>query len=101
MPLPVYQMQPENNGYLLPLGDSGIVLSTSKNSLAAMINKDAPASWSVTMKMLDQWRNFADYNALPPPEQLLEIIQSEKPLSVTDTDGKGRINLNDEAFKNQ
>ncbi len=98
-PLKVYQWLPDGDGYLIPAGDSGTLLTTRKSDLATILNKDAPASWSVVIKTPTQWINYADRDALPPPDQLIDIIQTEKPLTRTDTDGKGGITLTDEAIQ--
>jgi hypothetical protein len=105
--LPIYQGEAENTGYVIPLGDSGILLDVSQDSLASLLtpekDKDsaAPAPWSVTVKRLDRWLQYPSYATLPPPSQAIDIFQKEKPLSSTSIYGKGgtRINISPDAMK--
>ncbi|SES18562.1 hypothetical protein [Sphingobium sp. YR768] len=104
--LPIYQREGENAGYVIPLGDSGILLDVSQDSLAGLLtpekDKDAsPAPWSVTVKRLDRWLQYPSYATLPPPSQAIDIFQKEKPLSSTSIYGKGgtRISISPDAVK--
>lgn len=106
--LPIYQGDREDGGYIIPLGDSGIVLDVGQNSLASLLNiekgQDAPsAPWTVTVKTLDRWEQYPSYATMPPPTQAIDIIQQEKPLSSTSVYGKGgtRISISPEAMKNE
>jgi len=104
--LPIYQGEGDNVGYIIPLGDSGVLLDVAQDALIGLLatEKDkaaTPAPWSVTVKKLDRWVQYPSYAIIPPPDQAIEIVQNEAPLSSTILDGKGgsRINISPDAMK--
>lgn len=105
--LPVYQKEGGEGGYLIPLGDSGELLDIGKDSLAGILlgeaaQDDGATPWSVTVMKLDKWVQYPSYDAMPPPTQAVEIVQSENPLSTTSVYGKGNmISLSPDAMKGE
>ena len=105
--LPVYQKEGGEGGYLIPLGDSGELLEIGKDWLAGILlgeaaQDDGATPWSVTVMKLDKWVQYPSYDAMPPPTQAVEIVQSENPLSTTSVYGKGNmISLSPDAMKGE
>jgi len=81
----IYQ-DADSGGYLMAIRDAGRGIRAGKG-----INLGGGGDrYSVTFFDMAESRQFPDYDRLPPPEQLLEILGREKPLSVTPTFGEDR-----------
>ncbi|MDO7836256.1 hypothetical protein Q4610_14495 [Sphingobium sp. HBC34] len=104
--LPIYQGEGDDAGYVIPLGDSGVLLDVGRDSLSGLLTPDkdkdaSPTPWLVMVKRLDRWLQYPSYVTLPPPAQAIDIFQKEKPLSATSIYGKGgtRISISPDAMK--
>ena len=87
--LPIYQGEKREDGYLIPLGDSGELLVVERDTLSGLLlGSNGPAPWSLTVKKHDKWLQYASYDAMPPPAQAILAVQSEHPVSVTTVYGK-------------
>jgi len=97
---PLFQMDESIDGYIVGLNDSGTVLAVQRDKLGTLVTKASKPQYSVTVMAPDKWIQFPAYDQLPSPDQALEIIQNERPLSVTSIEGeKTRIMVEPDAFK--
>lgn len=101
--LPIYQGEKREDGYRIPLGDSGELLVVERDSLSGLLlGGKGPAPWSLTVKKHDKWLQYASYDAMPPPAQAILAVQSEHPVSVTTVYGKeNSVTLSPDAIKDK
>ena len=113
----LYQDQASGGGYVMPLGDSGLLLSVGRDNLGTLLaqavdaqptkTQGAPAlaakpttapEWTVSLLLPDRWMVFPHFVDMPLPEQALKLIQSERPLAQGASMGKDRqIHLSSQA----
>ncbi|MDB5686254.1 MAG: hypothetical protein JWR77_843 [Rhizorhabdus sp.] len=85
----LFQITSDEPGYVIPLGDAGTLLSVRRDGMAGLLQgKDGPPSYAVNLLGPQKAMQYPSYDRLPPPEQALEIIQRERPLSITTVDNK-------------
>jgi len=101
--LPIYQGEKHEDGYVIPLGDSGELLVVERDSLSGLLlGSKGHMPWSLTVKKHDKWLQYASYDAMPPPTQAILAVQSEHPVSVTTVYGKeNSVTLSPDAIKDK
>ncbi|MFY9349963.1 MAG: hypothetical protein WBL20_05820 [Sphingobium sp.] len=102
--LPLYQHMGEDGGYIIPLGDSGVLIDITRDPVVGLLAKEAgagkPTPFGVTVMKHDRWEQYPNYATMPAPMQAVQIVQSETPLSTTSMLGKGsQITIASDALK--
>lgn len=77
-------------GYFMAFGDAGIAADVEP-SLAGLISKKQRIA--VNLHMLDRDFSFAPFTDVPTPEQVLEVVQKDQPISSTDRSGNINISV--------
>lgn len=96
----VYRAGGAADAYLIAFTDAGRGVVAAPDTLGALLGKKARLDFSVTLVDLGQSYVYAPRDRLPPPEELLAIINGEKPVSSVSTKGKGGdITISDKLLK--
>lgn len=91
----VYQFAETNNGYLIPLGDSGRALAVQPDPLAIELREDKKPVYRVTFQTHTQHTQFSAFLSLPSPDLALDTVKKGPALSQSDVFGtKRQININ-------
>ena len=83
----VYRAGGATDRYLIAIGDAGTGVSVFPDALALALNPETSPSWSITVMTMDQARVFTPRDRLPPPGQILSLL-NDGPRSTTTTWGK-------------
>jgi hypothetical protein len=90
LPMSVYRAGASTNSYFIAMGDGGQGLFVSRNELAELAGERKQPRFGVSLVNLTSTAVFPDFNALPTPDQALELVGSSQPLAVSTTWGKKR-----------
>lgn len=96
----VYRADGETNAYLLALSDAGRAIRVMPTLRSQIDPKEK--GWLVDFIDLGETVSFAPLDALPPPDQVMELFSEGKHVSVAQTWGKGRgrtIQLSSDAIR--
>ncbi len=82
----VYQVEGSGPGYVLALEDAGRAIGVQP-SIAGFITKSSKPAFTLTLMDLTEMRNYGDVSALLPPEQALDLVNHNAPISAVNTLG--------------
>lgn len=100
--LNVYRRDDAREFYVLSTGDSGRAAIAQRDELASLLSgsKNEAAVYSVQFVMPGETTVFGNYDRLPPPGQVIEIVNTGRWKSRTSRTAKGsNITLNSDATK--
>ncbi len=100
--LNVYRRDDASEFYLLSTGDSGRAAIAERDALASLLagSKGAPPAYSVQFVVPGEAIVFGNYDRLPPPSQVIEIVNANKWKSRTTRTAKGsNITINPDTMK--
>lgn len=81
----VFRANESKDSYILPLGDSGRVLSVYLNDLSSVLSGDDRKRYTPVHMKLGQHDIYADLNVLPVPQTLLAAINENTLISSSTT----------------
>jgi hypothetical protein len=101
-PLNVYRRDDASEFYVLSTGDSGRAAIAQRDALGSLLakTKDAPPAYSVQFVVPGEATVYGNYDRLPPPSQVIEIVNAGKWKSRTARTAKGsNITINPDTMK--
>ena len=94
MTMGIYRPNASTERYTIAVGDAGQAVVVGRNELAEIAAKSRQPRYSVSVVRLHETASFADFSALPSPEQVIQMVGSSRPTSVATTWGQQRtINI--------
>ena len=89
----LYRDDDGRQSYIIAMGDSGSGFLVEP-SLASLVTGGGKG-WTTSFVQLDRSYIFPDFDRLPPPQQVIDLLQKGKPISEVKTwpNGEQRINL--------
>lgn len=79
-----YRNEQEPKGYLVAVGDAGNAVSIEPDSMAALLDPKKDGQYSMMLTTVAQRLTYTPFAAMPGPAQVMEVLQSEKPVASTD-----------------
>lgn len=96
----VYRANGARESYLIALGDAGRGIFVGPDTLGALLSDPGRKNYSITLYNIAQGFVFAPRDRLPPPEQALAIVKSERPIStVATTGGSNTVTIDAKAIR--
>lgn len=89
IPYGLYRANSSNAAYTMALLDAGRSVAVGESGVTQIMTNATPRI-SVTFIDLDKTATFGDFASLPLPEQVVEMIEKTRPLSVATTWGDKR-----------
>lgn len=90
----IYRPDASTERYTIAVGDAGQAVVVGRNELAEAVAKTRRPRYSVSLVRLHETASFAEFSALPSPQQVVQMIGSSRPTSVSGTWGKQRGTIN-------
>lgn len=86
----VYRPGASLERFTMAVGDGGRAVTVGRNGLAELVatEKSKAQRYSVSLVHLDKTETYGDFDALPSPAQVAEMIGRSRPVSVAGTWGK-------------
>jgi hypothetical protein len=79
-----YRDEKEANSYLVAVGDAGNVVWIAPDGMATLLDPKKGSQYSMMLTTVAKRINYTPFTAMPSPTQVMEIVQSERPVSLTD-----------------
>ncbi len=92
----LYRDEDGRQSYIIAMGDSGTGFSVEP-SLASLVSGDGKG-WTTTFVQLDHSYMFPDFDRLPPPQQVIDLLRKGRPITEVKTwpNGEQTIRLRDQ-----
>lgn len=89
----VYRADGDKKGYVIAIGDAGVAIYVGLSDFGALTG--GKSSYWATLLTTEGSRTYAPFNTLPSPQQVIDAVNSEAPVTSTveTPDGKSTVNL--------
>jgi hypothetical protein len=89
----VYRRAGTSDGYTIAIADAGVSVGVHQNSLTEMLGgKDARGYW-ITLSNPYETATYRGFRSMPRPEQVINVIDREGPVSRTSLGDEGNANI--------
>lgn len=83
----------KTDSYVMALGDSGTIISVGRSDLAGLFEKPAGDQYWPILKDTSSTYIFKPFDRLPSPAEVMQVIETQNPVSSVTTDAKGETKI--------
>ncbi|WP_336977279.1 hypothetical protein [Altererythrobacter fulvus] len=83
----------KTDSYVMALGDSGTAITVGRFSFLGVLEKPAGDQYWPILKDTSSTFIFAPFDRLPSPAEVMQVIQTQNPVSSVTTDAKGETTI--------
>jgi len=89
----VYRRGGTSDGYTITIADAGVSVGVHRNSLTGLLEGKDSADYWVTLSNPYETATYRGFRSMPKPEQVIDVIDRESPVSRTSLGDDGNANI--------